>query len=275
MIVKIAAVQTRTDLGVNARAVNLKRAKSYIDEAADQGANFVCFPESFPGPWKEDQIYETREAVAAMAAEKKVYVISGDLEKTENGEGYYNICWLFGPDGKVVGKYRRTTPEGPWIYKGGKNWDFNYRTANELPVFDTEYGKVGILICSEVYVPELARALALQGAEIIFYPTGVTRPEMWETWGTLVKARAFENLAVTVLTKNIVGTEEGFCIVASPEGMLLESHEEGVHVVSVDMDRLRWLRNTKDQYHEVLPYKVKPGLLTQWRRPAIFRDILK
>ncbi len=95
----------------------------------------------------------------------------------------------------LVGRYNRTIPKGPWIYKGGRFWDYDYQEADDVPVFDTPFGKVGILICSEVYSPELSRLLALKGAEIIFLPAGVCKYELHETWRNLIWSRAIENLA--------------------------------------------------------------------------------
>ncbi|MFA5528383.1 MAG: carbon-nitrogen hydrolase family protein [Peptostreptococcales bacterium] len=276
MDLTIAVVQTETYRGDNEKEINIKRAKEYIDEAADKGAKIICFPESFPGPWKQSAMYSPIEDIAQKAAERKVYVIIGALETFgEHNEKCYNLEVLIGPDGNVIGKYRRTSPHGPWMYTGGWLWDFNYVAGDDLPVFETEYCKIGILICSEVYVPELSRVLALKGAEIIFIPNGVARSDLWETWSTLIKARAFENLAVSTTCRNIIDGEEGLAIVAGPEGTLLESREAGVHIVNVDLERLRWLRENEDRFHHELPYKVKPGLLTQWRRPELYNEIVK
>jgi predicted amidohydrolase len=275
MKVNIAAVMPHTHAGADEETVNLERAAQYLKEAAGKGADIVCFPESYPGPWKDTNLYPVKEAVSRMAADCGVYVICGDLEKAEDRTGYYIVCRLFDRAGKEIGVYRRTTPEGPWVYRGGA-WEFDYVTGNELPVFDTEFGKIGILICSEIFVPELARALALQGAEILFYPTGVAGENFFETWGTLAKARAYENLAATVVVKNIYGSEAGFCKITGPEGVLLDAKEPGVHLAAVDLDRIRWLRASKDEYHAVPPYAVKPGLLTQWReKKDLFLKYLK
>src|SRR5229473_2640998 len=81
------------------------------------------------------------------------------------------ICMAY-PDGRAPARYRRTHPNGPWIYTGGPAWEFQWVPGDEFPVFDTVHGKVGLAMCSEVYVPEVSRALALRGAEIIFMPAG-------------------------------------------------------------------------------------------------------
>jgi predicted amidohydrolase len=274
MKVTIAAVQARTSLGPNSGPINLERAGAYVREAAEKGARIVCFPENFPGPWDADFVYPVADAVSRMAAAHKVYLICGDLEKTEAGAGYYNICRLFGPDGAQIGIYRRTTPEGPWIY-GDPPWHFPYQTGNALPVFETEFCKIGILICSEIFVPDLSKALAMQGAEILFLPAGVTPPNYFETWGTLAKARAYENNAATVVVKNILEDEPGFCKITGPEGPLVDSAAAGVHVAEIDLGRIRWLRANEDKYYPDIPYSAKPGLLSQWRKKAnLFKEYL-
>jgi len=277
---KIAMVETQMHIGPDEESINLARAEKYIEEAADKGARIVCFPELFPGPWKDSNLYSPLERMQTKAAEKRVYVIFGDIEPTDDDEnGFYNIFWFVGPDGEVVGKYRRTTPTGPWVYPYGDYWHFNYKTSDELPVFDIGDCKIGILMCSEVFCPELGRALALKGAEIIFYPAAIPGKQMYETWGSLIKARAIENNAYTAVCKNLLEDEkDGLLIVAGPEGTLYESGEPGVHVVSLDLDRLRFLRtheDTFDTYQDTSFYRTKLGLLTpQWRRPEVFEEIL-
>ena len=276
MEIKIAVVQPETYMGDQEWVINLKQAKKYVKESSEMGANIVCFPESFPGPWKQNKFFSPVEEMCNIAYENKIYVIFGTLEPVDNDEKkmFYNTEVIVDPQGKVLGRYRRTTPYGPWIYKGGRFWDFNYQVGHELPVFETEHCKIGILICSEVFVPELSRILALKGAEIIFIPNGVARTEMWEIWTTLIKARAFENNAICATCGNILGVVGGMAIIAGPEETLVESREKGVHLANIDLDRVRWLRANRDEYHKVLPYKSKPGLLAQWRRPDLYAELV-
>jgi hypothetical protein len=89
----------------------------------------------------------------------------------------YNLICMAYPDGREPARYRRTHPNGPWIYTGGTAWEFQYVPGNEFPVFDTVHGKVGLAMCSEVYMPEVARALAF-APELIFVPAARTRDAM-------------------------------------------------------------------------------------------------
>jgi predicted amidohydrolase len=272
---KIAAVQPRTIIGLDEER-NIEQSLGQIEKAAKQGAKIVCFPETYPGPFREPITYSPLSKLGHCAKVNDVYVVAGTIEYADDSH-CYDVAALIGPDGNVVGKYNRTTPAGPWIYKAKNQkamWDFNYLAADDLPVFKTEYGTVGLLICSEVYMPELARILALKGAEIVFLPAGGAKSGLWETWRTLIFARAIENLMYTVTCQNLIGSEDGLAMIASPEGILVESKKEGIHTADVDLDRIRTLRATSNDENErekLLHPKTKPGLLKYWRRPEIYK----
>src|SRR5256714_14332379 len=113
----------------------------------------------------------------------------------KDGTAYNLICMAY-PDGRPHARYRRTHPNGPWIYTGGTAWEFQWVAADEFPIFDTVHGKVGLAMCSEVYVPEVARALALRGAELIFMPAGKDKRKLWATWRAPLRARGIRELAL-------------------------------------------------------------------------------
>ena len=274
MKVKIAAVQTRTFPEADEQKKNIEMAREYVAEAAKQGARIVCFPEAYPGPWKAPLSYSPVAPLEEMARQHQVYIVAGANCPVpgQPGRGYCSEV-LIGPKG-LVGRYNRTIPQGPWIYKGGRFWDFDYLAADELPVFETPYGKVGLLICSEVYVPELSRILALKGAEMIFLPAGISKYELHETWRNLIWARASENLAYTVTCQNIFGAEHGLAMICSPEEVLTESLKPGIFIAECDVERIRWLREQKDLYGPPMPWRTKPGVLRDWRRPEVFRKNL-
>lgn len=242
--------------------------------------DMICFPETYPGPWRMPISWSTISKLQAKAREHSIYILAGTAEECELDKNRHQIVEvLIDREGEIVGKYRQTTPIGPWIYLGGQLWDFNYKEADELPVFDTEFGKIGILQCSEVYVPELARVLALKGAEIIFMPAGGgdLKSVLRNTWRTLVFARAIENLAYTITTQNIFFEDaEELAMVASPENIIFEEKNKGLFTVDIDLDRVRWLRKEKDRNIQPLPWKTKPGVLKPfWRRPDLYKDLLE
>jgi len=271
MSFKIAVVQPYTHMPPGDEN-NVADAVRHIETAAGQGADFVCFPETYPGPWRMPATFDPKDAIRSAAAENKVHVVFGTLEPLDDAAATaHNLICLAYPDGRAVAQYRRTHPPGPWIYTGGKRWEFQYVAGDDFPVFDTEHGKVGLAMCSEVYVPEVSRALALRGAELIFMPAGLDKTALWATWRNLIWARAIENTAVVVTTQNLVdATERGLAMVAAPEEIILESTSAGTYMVDVSLDRVRELRGQTDQVQSKHKNAAKAGLLSQWQRPELY-----
>ena len=260
---------------------DVKKALEYFHEAVNQRAMMICFPEGYPGPWSggggvhssisqksiEYTSLEEYPAVKAFTREARdhnVYVTLGLTER--EGNNYYNSYLLIGPHGKVIGKHRKTTPaaferlgDGRIVSKG-----------NELNVFKTEYANIGLLICWEALFPELSRILALKGAEIMVYPTGGKLYELMETWRTVIWARAIENLSYVAFCVNLFGKEKGMAMIAGPEEILAETDKEGVITADLDLDRLRWLRETEESMDIPKKYKCVPGLF-RYRRPELYK----
>jgi predicted amidohydrolase len=251
---------------------NLADALRHIEAAARDGAHFVVFPESYPGPWTMPSGFDPCGAMAQAAQRHGVHVVYGTLEPTGGAPRQaYNLVVMAYPDGRPQARYRRTHPTGSWIYTGGAYWDFDYAAGDEYPVFDTVHGKVGLAMCSEVYMPEVCRALALRGAELIFMPAGIDKRRLWESWRSLIWARAIENLAVVVTTQNLFDpAERGLAMVAGPEQILFESSAPGLFLVDVDLARARELRGARDEPASSLTQAAKAGVLSQWQRPELY-----
>ncbi len=272
--IRVAMVQSLTD--VEARSRNVERALAYLEQARGLGADIVCFPETYPGPWTPPPTYDPLPALCEAARRYNLYVIAGLIESVAGHADRYHVKEvLIGEDGKVAGEYRRTTPRGPWLYQGSWFWDFHYQEASALPVFETPWCKIGIAVCSEVYIPEVSRILALQGAEVIFLPAGVPKPELWHTWRTLIFARAIENLCFTATCQNVFNPADlGLTMICSPEQVLVESIWEGVFVADCDLARLRLLRGAQDTWDFPGVKHCKPGIFEHWYRPELHADLL-
>ncbi len=254
---------------------NVAAAVRHIETAAQQGAQVVLFPETYPGPWRVPTLFDPIPQMTEAAARYGVYVVFGTLEPFNDGtRRAYNVLLLARPTGGSPGRYRRTYPPGPWIYRGGTDWDFDYVAADEFPVFDTEYGTIGLAMCSEVYMPEVSRALALRGAEMIFLPAGTDKQQLWASWRCLIWARAIENLAIVATTQNLFGREQrGLAMVAAPEEIIFETTQPGLFLVEIGLDRIRDLRAQDDRVDSQRRNGAKAGVLTQWQRPEL-RDAL-
>jgi len=255
---------------------NVAKAVRTIERAAGEGADFVCFPETYPGPWRMPATFDPTAALAEAAVKYGLHAVFGTIEPIDaKAATAYNLIIMAYPDGRAPARYRRTHPNGPWIYTGGRSWEFQYVAGDGFPVFDTVHGKVGLAMCSEVYMPEVSRALALRGAELIFMPAGVDKNRLWATWRTLIWARAIENLAIVVTTQNLFDhSQRGLAMVASPEEILFESTAAGLSFVDISLDRVRYLRATRDEVGSSQNCAAKQGVLSpQWQRPELFDAI--
>jgi len=271
MSFRIAVVQPVAN-PVEQAEKNIADALDYMARAKAEGADFVCFPETYPGPWQMPAAFDPTPAMAEAAAKYGIDTVYGTIEPISHNEGTAHnlICMAYG-DGRAPVSYRRTHPNGPWIYTGGASWEFQYVAGNEFPVFDTKHGKVGLAMCSEAFMPEVTRALALRGAELIFMPAGIDKGRLWAAWRNLIWSRAIENLAIVVTTQNILKpSDRGLAMVAAPEEILFESTEPGLFFVDVDLTRARDMRATTDTLISSATYAAKQGVLgPQWQRPEL------
>jgi omega-amidase len=292
--VKLGLVQPRTYYGDEERR-NLDEARDYVVQGAALGVDLLAFPENYPGPYTAGNRYDAVEPMRAASAEHGVALAFGTSFETEPGSGRFHISTvLTDASGEIVAMTRRTHPVGPYIYEGGDLWDFTYEESDELPVVDMGWGKVGVVTCSEVFVPEVARVLALKGAELCLFPTGILIDELGYTdnWRTLVRARAIENLMYTAVTVNLFppefadpyrqapmdeapsasGLTRGIAAINSPERVLAQSEAPGILTAELDFARIRTLRSTEEELIVPAPYRTIPGILG-WRRPEVLRAL--
>lgn len=267
MQIRIAGVQPRSGSGADEQR-NAADALDWIDRAADAGADLVLFPEGYPGPANPANRYDAFGPLAERAAKRGVHVVASRAEEAD--AGHFMTLHLIDDSGETVGVYRRTTPHGPYVYRDLDAWAFDYVEAPEPPrVFETSLGRIGLLVCSEVYVPELSRVLALQGADVILYPAGGAINELLPSWRSLIWARAIENLVYTAAVQNLYGDEEGVGTIAAPEEILAQSAEEGLLVADLDLERLEFLRSEDERIEFPKRYRTVPGVL-RWRRPELY-----
>lgn len=248
-------------------AANLKHAEHLIRKALKQGAQVVCLPELFLSEYfcqSEDhacfQLAETipgptTKKMEALAKELKVVLIASLFERRAPGL-YHNTTAIIDANGEYLGKYRKMhIPDDPSFYEKF------YFTPGDLGFrsWSTKAGKVGVLICWDQWYPEAARLTALQGAEMLFYPTAIgwhpSEKEKFgakqrEAWQLAQRAHALAN-GVYVMGVNRIGHETpvggdglefwGSSFIAAPDGSLLAEasvDQEEVLIATLDLSMI-------------------------------------
>jgi len=266
---RLAVVQPRT-VRPDER-LNVERAVAYARQAADQGAELVAFPECYPGPYSGPADWSAAEELGSLAREYGLYLAHGFMERVASpdpaaGERYQNIYQLLGPEGTVVSRYVKMIPSPVDEELSGKET----LAGNEYALVETPWGKVGMLICWEAWFPELCRTLAMNGANLVLFPTGGMLYHLAPVWANLIQARATENLIYTAACVNLFGVEDGLALICGPEGQLAGSPQEGVLLADLDLERLGYLRATDESLGFPKFYKTIPGLL-RYNRPELYR----
>ena len=204
---------------------NLQRAIDRVHQAAAKGAQIVCLPELFQTQYfcqREDAaLFDLAEPIpgpttarlSEVAKQLKVVLIASLFERRAPGV-YHNTAVMIDSDGSLRGIYRKMhIPDDPLYYEKF------YFTPGDLgfKAFDTNVGRVGTLVCWDQWYPEGARLTALQGAQVLFYPTAIGwHPDekeqfgqaQYDAWQTIQRAHAIAN-GVYVAVVNRVGFEEG------------------------------------------------------------------
>ena len=183
-LARLAAIHYRPESGKTA-AEKREQFAPLIAKAAEQKADLVVLPETLTFYRAGLSYADASEAVPGpstdyfgqLAKKHDMYIVAGLLER--DGHLVYNVAVLLGPDGSVAGKYRKVClPRGEWA--GG------VQPGHEYPVFDTRFGKLGMMVCYDGFFPEVARELTNRGAEVIAFP-------VWGCNPLLAAARACEN----------------------------------------------------------------------------------
>jgi N-carbamoylputrescine amidase len=254
-------------------AANLEKTLAAADHAAGQGAQIICTQELFRSQYfcqsEDHKYFELAEAIPGpttqtfqrLAKTRRVVVIASLFEKRAPGL-YHNTAVVIDADGTLLGCYRKMhIPDDPLYYEKFyfTPGDLGFRT------WRTRYAKIGVLICWDQWYPEAARLTALQGAEILFYPTAIgwhpgERAQLGDqqhaAWETVQRGHAIAN-GCYVAAPNRVGHEKlagdgiqfwGQSFVAGPSGELLarasvdrdETLIVPIDLAKVDATRTHW-----------------------------------
>ncbi len=264
---------------------NLRSAENWVRRAAQQGAQIICLPELFRAQYfcqREDTALfnlaesipgESTERLGAVAREENVTVIASLFERRAAGL-YHNTAVTLGPDGAIVSVYRKMhIPDDPLYYEKF------YFTPGDLGfrAYDTAVGRIGTLVCWDQWYPEGARITALQGANVLFYPTAIGwhphekaqhGPAQYDAWQTVQRGHAISN-GVYVAAPNRVGQEFGDIRGSRAEGPGLEFW--GGSFIADPFGRV--LAQASHDREEVLVAEVDLAALEDQRRNwPFFRD---
>jgi predicted amidohydrolase len=273
--ITIATVQMKPALGESED--NLVKMSDFVSKiASQQKVDLIVFPElvtsgyelgvrftemaqRIPGP--------TVNLMAQRAAEFGVYIAFGMVTKEKVESVLYNSGVLVGPEGEMLGSYNK-------VHLRGEE-RMAFREGFRLPVIETEIGAIGLLLGWDLAFPEVARSLALDGAELLCVMSNWETAQM-EEWRTYVRARAYEN-ALYVAASNRVGEDVtlnfgGDSMIVGPRGKTYaslaeekdpESGEprEGYCVARIDLDEVRKCR---EEYQTL-----------QTRQPTVYRSLVK
>lgn len=250
---------------------NLAELEKLVQRAGEAKCDVLVLPEDTPGllNWvganevaaKEllpQTVHRMIERLGAAAAKHRMHlVVCSDFTETDGG--IYNTAFLLGRDGKEIGRYHKVCPT--WGEAGAR------RRGDKFPVFPTaDLGTAGMLICYDLVMPETARILALQGADIIFFPTmGGAAIGPGDIGEQALRVRAVENFIWLVVAQRGEGA-----MIISPQGNIVARAEsrDGLAIADIDLhghraggDALNWQRDMRAR-------------LFRERNPAAFQELI-
>jgi len=227
--------------------MNVRRALEYVSEAAGKGADILCLPEMVTTTnvpedlayHAEDYPGEYTEAFREEARKSRLNLIAPYFVRV--GTILYNQATIIDRKGEVVGYYRKVQPTGAESH--------HVTPGDELPVFDLDFGRIAVMICMDIYFPEIPRIYAFKGAEIVFWPT-VTHGPTQEALRTQLTARALDNSLIMV-EANLAGhppyapyagrfrPATGRIIDHNGDVIAQTGRRHGIAMATVDLDEVR------------------------------------
>ncbi|MDK2760938.1 MAG: N-carbamoylputrescine amidase [Sphingopyxis sp.] len=237
---------------------NVEAVSELVEDAAAKGARIILPPELFEGPYfcqvEEEALFANAcptaehpsvKRMQALAAKLKVAIPTSFFEK--DGPHYYNTLAMIGPDGAIMGIYRKShIPDGP-----GYEEKYYFRPGNTgFKVWDVFGTRIGVGVCWDQWYPECARAMALMGAELLFYPTAIgSEPydaglDTSRMWRRAMQGHSVSN-CLPVIAANRIGAEGeanfyGHSFITDEWGDMTQTFgaaETGVLIETIDLDR--------------------------------------
>ncbi|HMW44804.1 MAG TPA: carbon-nitrogen hydrolase family protein [Solirubrobacterales bacterium] len=244
-------------------------AGAMIREAGRGEADLILFPESFPGPITAGLDYDAGPDLGAACRDSGVAACWGRVEPIGEGR-FVTVVRLTDRTGGEAGRYVRSHPATGDVHPVLSGVPM--APGPEPGIFELDGLRLGIVVCSELWNPELCRVLALRGAEVLLAPAGGGFHSVAENWQLMARARAIENEMFVALTQQLFDGESGSALIAGPEGVLSAGTGPGLVIADLDLERARWLRSQDDSMQEPKPFSSLPGLLRA-RRPELYGEL--
>lgn len=271
------------------REANIQAAEALIREAAGKGANIILIQELFQTDYFCQKMIDQNMKLALPLEEDPAVKRFSELAKEldvvlpvsffeKDNQAHFNSLAIIDADGTILGTYRKShIPDG-----AGYSEKFYFNIGDTgFKVWKTKYATIGCAICWDQWYPEAARAMALMGAELLFYPTAIgSEPDEDEStfdsmphWRTVMQGHAGANL-MPVIASNRIGTEYcedyhitfyGSSFIADEHGQLaatMDRETEGVITATFDLDELALTRRAWGVFRDRRPELYIP-LLTQ------------
>jgi predicted amidohydrolase len=261
---KVRVVTTRIDPSPDRTIeANMRLADEVLDRAGREKPDVVLLTEFFTERGVKGTVHDRSEpipgplteALGQKAKQYHTYIIAGMLEL--DGGKTYDTAVLIDRKGQVAGKYRKTHLPLAEVEDGET-------PGSEYPVFDTDFGRIGILICWDYFFPEPTRILRLKGAEIVFLP--IAGDPGARHWDVTSRARALDNGVYLV-----AATSEGRdSRIIDPDGEVVADTTDGVAAAELDLNK-----ETRQWWLSVGPADGEPkSLVIQERRPETYGDLI-
>ena len=257
--IKVAAIQMPT---LTDKMQNVRTAGIYLEKIKDEKPDFVILPEMFCCPYQTQNfpVYAEEEGgpvwqqLSEYANQYGIYLIGGSMPEKDAEGKVYNTSYIFDRQGKQIGKHRKVHLFDIDVTGGQTFKESDTLTAGDHDtVFDTEFGRMGVILCFDIRFPELARMLVNDGAKAIFVPAAfnmTTGPAHWEL---SFRTRALDNQIYMIGCAPMRDESAGYIswghsIVTDPWGRVIDmlDEKEGVLLTELDLDY-------EEQVREELP----------------------
>ncbi|MCM3569040.1 carbon-nitrogen hydrolase family protein [Neobacillus mesonae] len=255
---KVAVIQLNSK---SDKQENLRKAKEYIIQAVQSGAELISLPEyfNFMGEDHEKRFAaesipngETPRMLSELARENEVFIHAGSIVEKFTEEKSYNTSFIINPNGEVIGKYNKIH-----LFDIEINGMPSYKESSTIqggdsPVLvDLPFGKAGLSICYDLRFPELFRNHAVNGAKVLFVPAAFTQYTGMLHWEVLLRARAIENQCYVIAAGQYGSTAPGKAcygnsMIIDPWGTVIARapEDEGFIMAEMKMERVENARES-------------------------------